>query len=141
MGEWFRESYLPEGLTSLRELQQAARLSNRQAAAFLGVSLATFHRWKRTGRPPQWARLLLAMRAGFMPWEGWEGWRIEPGGILPPAYFDRPLSPGEVMGMFFTRQEVAAHRARERQFWALADQAQTSQELPESMKMAGKTDA
>ena len=46
---------------------------------------------QRTGRPPQWAGLLLAKPAEFMPWEGW---RIEPAGILPPAYVDRPQSPG-----------------------------------------------
>ena len=46
---------------------------------------------QRTGRPPQWAGLLLAKPAEFMPSEGW---RIEPAGILAPAYVDRPQSPG-----------------------------------------------
>ena len=46
---------------------------------------------QRTGRPPQWAGLLLVKPADFMPWEGW---RIEPAGILPPAYVDRHQSPG-----------------------------------------------
>lgn len=141
MGGWFQESYLPEGLSSLRELQQAARLSNPEAAAFLGISKRTLVRWRQFDNAPQWARLLLAMRAGFIPWAGWEGWRIVPEGLLPPAYFDRPLSPGEVLGMFFVRQEVAAHRAREREFWALADQAQTSQVPPKTLKKIGETNA
>ena len=141
MNGWYRNSYLPQGLTTLQELQRAARLDNRQAAAFLGVSLVTFYRWKRNGNPPEWARLLLAMRAGHMPWEAWDRWRITPEGILPPAYFDSPLSPGEVMGMFFTRQELASYRAEARKWRALADQAKTPQEVPEQLKNWRKSDA
>jgi len=34
-----------------------AMITERAAAAYLGVSVAALRRWRRLGRPPAWARL------------------------------------------------------------------------------------
>jgi len=60
-------------LATFRALQLRCRLSNEQAARVCGVSLRTYRRWRATGRPNTGAVRLLAILAGYVPWDGWQG--------------------------------------------------------------------
>lgn len=118
---WFRETYLADKMSSLRALQYHCRMSPAEAAAFLGVTPRTYRRWLK-GSPPEWARLLLAIRAGFVPWDGWQGWQMVNAGIVPPGYRDA-VTPGQIMAVPFRLQQLADLKRQIRQFVGLDDQA------------------
>jgi len=122
MSAWFREAYFPEGRRTLAELQGRARLDDRAAEAFLGVSRSTFSRWRRNGNPPEWARLLLAIRGGHMPWEQWDGWYLTPQGLVAPGQVGQPYTPGEILALPWLHGELAELRRFYRAFRSLADQ-------------------
>lgn len=102
-------------------------MSSEQVAAFLGVTVRTYRRWLRA-KPPEWARLLMAIRAGFVPWDGWRGWRIVDDGIVPPGYRDS-VTPGQIMAVPFRLQLIADLKTRIRQFAELDDQAAFNAEV------------
>lgn len=124
---WFRETYFADKLSSLRTLQYRCRMSNQEAAAFLGVTLRTYRRWLND-TPPEWARLLLAIRAGFVPWDGWQGWLMVDDGIVPPGYRDA-VTPGQIMAVPFRLQIIADLKRQIRQFSGMADQAEFNEEV------------
>ena len=117
---WFSDSYLADKLSSLRAQQYECRFSADQAAGFLGVSVRTYRRWLRD-KPPEWARLLLAIRAGFVPWDGWQGWQMVNDGIVPPGYRDA-VTPGQIMAVPYRLQLIADLKRQIRQFGELGDQ-------------------
>lgn len=124
---WFRDSYLADNLSSLRSIQHRCWMDNQQAADFLGVSLRTYRRWLK-GKPPAWARLLLAIRAGYVPWENWQGWQVVNDGILPPGYRD-PVTPGQIMAVPYRLQQLAELKKQVRQFAEMDDQAEFTREM------------
>ena len=124
---WFRESYLADNLSSLGTLQHRCWMSSQEAAEFLGVTLRTYRRWLK-GKPPAWARLLLAIRAGYVPWDGWQGWQIVNEGIVPPGYRD-PVTPGQIMAVPYRLQQLAELKRQIRQFAELDDQAEFNQQV------------
>ncbi len=117
---WFRETYFADNLSSLGNLQYRCRLSKSEAAEFLGVTLRTYRRWLEC-KPPQWARLLLAIRGGFVPWDGWQGWLVVDDGIVPPGYRD-PVTPGQIMAVPYRLQQIADLNRQIRQFAEMDDQ-------------------
>jgi transcriptional regulator with XRE-family HTH domain len=124
---WFRRSYLADNLSSLADLQYRCRFSHSEAAAFLGVTVRTYRRWLAS-EPPPWARLLLAIRAGFVPWDGWQDWQVVNEGIIPPGYSD-PVAPGDIMAVPFQLQQIAELRRQVREFVGLDDQAAFNAEV------------
>jgi transcriptional regulator with XRE-family HTH domain len=56
-------------LTALPALQQHLGFTAVEAAEALGVSLRTYRRWLQHGNPSPTAVRLLAILAGYVPWE------------------------------------------------------------------------
>ncbi|MCB1858309.1 MAG: helix-turn-helix domain-containing protein [Gammaproteobacteria bacterium] len=69
--EFLREAWLGK-LTTLPNLQFQLRYSNEQAARVCGVSVETYRRWLKDRRPNLAAVKLMAILAGYVPWERWE---------------------------------------------------------------------
>jgi hypothetical protein len=61
-------------LPSLGYLQTVAGVNNNEAAKLCDVSPETYRRWRRDRKPPLYAFRLLTIRAGYVPWPGWEKW-------------------------------------------------------------------
>jgi len=101
-------------LTSLGGLQSMAGLTNHDAAKLCGVARETYRRW-RTDRPfPLYASRLLAVRAGYVPWAGWERWFYNPcDRTLNHIDLKNGFSPSKMAEFLFLRQtyEQAAARA------------------------------
>ena len=133
---WFRRAYFPDNLSALRELQYRAQLSNPEASVFLGVTPRTLRRWHApNSTPPEWARLLLAMRAGHVPWAGWDDWLMQlDGRLMPPHYYDQALDPWEIMAMPFQLGLLRELKAQVREFNGMPDQAQVDQAVPPGLK-------
>ncbi len=131
---WYRSHYLPDRLIAFGDLMRAARLSRPAfAAQFLGVSVESVRRWLRQGSAPEWARLLLAMRAGHMPWADWEDWRIVPEGLQLPEYARVVYSPRDLLTLPLLYQRLRTLRSEVRSFHALADQAAIERDQPPSV--------
>jgi len=97
-------------LTTPRPLQSLARLSVDDAAALCGVSRETYRRWGQD-RPPNRAALrLLAVRAGYMPWPGWDGWEVHNGYLFPPGFTKGGFAPGDVLVLPFLYQLISEYR-------------------------------
>lgn len=124
---WYRPTYHPDNLSSLAALQQRARLTAPEAAAWLGVTLRTYRRWLKAGAP-QWARLLLALRGGHMPWPAWDGWRMTEAGLVPRGLREE-WSPGDIMALPYLTQLVAELKRQVRHFRKLDDQAAFNAEV------------
>jgi len=124
---WFQRSYLSDNLSSLRSLQHRCWMSNQDAADFLGVTLRTYRRWLKA-KPPEWARLLMAIRAGYVPWDGWQDWQMVDDGIIPPGYRD-VVTPGQIMAVPFRLQQLRELKRQIRQFAELDDQAEFNHEI------------
>ena len=72
----------------LRDVQLACGISTEDAAKFCLVSPETFRGWRNGRRANPAAVRLLSILAGYMPWRGWEKWRIDFDGelCLPPDH-------------------------------------------------------
>lgn len=93
-----RAAYLGS-LPELRRMQFIAGLSESDAADFCLVSPHTYRRWLRD-RPPRPAMArLMAIRAGYLPWPGWEGWEVHNGLLFPPGFDRHGLGPEQVAGL------------------------------------------
>lgn len=117
---WFRRAYLLDNLSTLGELQRRCRFTTDQAAAYVGVTRRTFDRWRKDGAP-EWPRLLLAIRAGDLPWDGWRGWEMQDGALVPPGY-RIGLAPGEILAMPYQYQLISELQRQIRTFRHLDDQ-------------------
>lgn len=117
---WFLDYYLADKLSSLGSFQYHCRMTTPQAAAFLGVTVRTYRRWLK-GKAPEWARLLMAIRSGYVPWDGWQGWQIVDTGIVPPGYRDA-VTPGQIMAVPYRLQQLSELKRQIRQFGELDDQ-------------------
>lgn len=111
---WYQHQYFDEDGETLLELRRRNRLSNAEAAEFLGVTLRTFYRWLHHGGP-EWAKLLLALRAGFIPWDGWQGWEMHKGYLIPPGFRSGGYCAGEILAMCYERQLYSCLRRENRQ--------------------------
>ena len=93
---------------SIKDLQALCRFSDVQAAKFVMVSPETYRRW-RTDRTPNPAALrLLSIRAGFLPYPGWEGWILRDGLLHPPGHSGVGFGSGEVAALPWQYQRLAA---------------------------------
>lgn len=97
-------------LSLLRPLQQRARLTTAEAAKLCGVSLRTYRRWLRDECPSPGAVRLLALVAGFVPFQGWDGWEFDNGCLFPPGYSKNGITPGDFFALVFLRQLVSTYR-------------------------------
>lgn len=133
---WFRHAYFPDRLSALRDLQYRAQLSNAETAHFLGVTVRTLRRWQTPeNTPPEWARLLLAMRGGYIPWDGWDDWHMQADGrLMPPHYFNQALDPWEIMAMPFQLQLLRELKRQVREFNGMPDQTKVVQTVPPGLK-------
>ena len=112
----FQSDFLQAGfmgdLTTLQMLQHRCRMTDAQAASFVGVSPHTYRRW-RTDRTPSVAAVkLLAVMAGYVPWTKWDGWEVHGGLLFPPGYTRHGIGPGDMFAITFLRQQVQAQRER-----------------------------
>lgn len=112
------EGYLGK-LTTLPTLQHRCRFSNAQAARSCCVSVETYRRWLTDRKPNPTAVRLMAILAGYVPWQGWDGWEMHRGYLLPPGYTRHGVSPGDWVALVFLKQLVSE---QERQITALKAQ-------------------
>jgi hypothetical protein len=112
--DWSEAEVLSEGFaanpTVLRDLQARCGYSNLEAAQACGVSLRTYRRWRSEGNPAPGAVRLLAVLAGYVPWDGWQGWEVHQGFLFPPGFSRGGILPGEFHALVFLRQLVTAYR-------------------------------
>jgi len=121
-------------LTTLPELQARCRFTLHQAADFLGVSPETYRRWVSDRSPNVTAVRLLAIRAGHLPWDGWQGWQMVETGIVPPGYRDA-ITPGQIMAVPYRLQQLADLKRQIGAFAALDDQAAFNAEVADRHKV------
>ena len=91
-------------LANTRMLQHVAGLADDQAAQLLFVSKQTYRRWGADRPVNLTAMRLLAIFAGYLPWNGWQGWEMHDGCLFPPGYTRGGLRPGDVMALPFLYQ-------------------------------------
>lgn len=103
------------GNASVRDLQSFCRFSDLQAAKFLMISPETLRRWKNDRPVNPMALRLLAMRAGFLPYPGWEGWILRDGLLYAPGLGGTGFGSGEVAALPWLYQRLAAHETSVRQ--------------------------
>lgn len=74
------------------------QLEPEEAARLAGVSVKTVYHWiNGTKTPSPQVQMLLEIRAGgFLPWKGWEGWRLDhtTGRLIAPNRYS--FMPGEL---------------------------------------------
>lgn len=92
-----------------------------QLAQLAGVSVRTARRWRSSGRMPRAARILIALRLGWLELgalcPAWRGWRLAGGAIVSPEGWT--FTPGELLALPIRYQQL---RLEERQVAAeLAD--------------------
>jgi hypothetical protein len=46
---------------------------------------------------------LLAILAGYMPWDGWKGWEVDQGHLFPPGYNRNGIKPEEFFAVIYYR--------------------------------------
>lgn len=106
-----REAYAAN-LSTLRPLVRRLRASPAAVAALCLVTPRTVRRWLHTGQPDPTALRLLAILAGYVPWEGWQDWEVDHGLLFPPGFRRGGISPGEFWAIPYYRQAHRAYRAR-----------------------------
>lgn len=76
----------------------------------IGVSVVTLRRWKRTGRVPRWALILLALLSGELAAidPAFEGWLIRAGELVTPEGWR--FTPGEIRSIPFLYGQVRLWR-------------------------------
>ena len=115
--------------SDFESLRLDAGLSVSRTAEYLGVTVRTVQRWRKS-EAPDWAGSMLRIHAGHLPWEGWEGWQIDNGYLFPPGFTRHGISPGDISALPFLYQLLAEYKAQVRSFNALHDQAETCREIP-----------
>lgn len=101
-----------EGNLSIRTLQTIARLSRAEAASFCRVTLGTFNRWRTDRHTNPAAHRLMAIRAGFMPWPGWEQFFFcNFDGRLYHEHVKHGFTPDDLVSLHTLKQEVPVLRA------------------------------
>ncbi|MTW21179.1 hypothetical protein, partial [Allochromatium palmeri] len=109
--DWSESELRAEGFaanpTTLGALQVACRFTDEEAAAACCVSSRTWRRWRTEGNPDPTAVRLLAILAGFVPWDGWE---VHNGLLFPPGYRRGGIPPGEFFALVFYRQQVSEYQ-------------------------------
>ncbi len=86
-------------LPTISPVQLLCRFTVDQAAEYCGVSSHTFRRWRLDRRPSFTAQRLLAVRAGYLPWPGWDNWQMDGGLLFPPGFTGHGYSAGEVLAL------------------------------------------
>jgi Phage protein len=92
-----------------------------ETIAFLcKVNVRTARRWKKgERRMPETAGMILSGDLGCFDL-AWRGWILRDGKLISPEGWE--LSPGDVLSISLMRAQIAAYRAKERQFEALEEQ-------------------
>lgn len=95
----------------LLELRMGARIGRDELHRLVGVHRTTAARWHAgaTRVPPAVVGLLWVLGGGI-PWPGWDGWRVQDGGLVPPWAPRRPFTAGHLAGVHWQYQLVGALR-------------------------------
>jgi hypothetical protein len=48
--------------------------------------------------------------AGYVPWDGWQGWEVHNGYLFPPGFSRHGIPPGEFLALVFNRQQVSHYQ-------------------------------
>jgi hypothetical protein len=104
-----REAFEGE-LTTVAPIQLACGFTLQEAAEYCMVSPETFRRWRSDRTPNRMAQRLLAIRAGLVPWRGWERWEVHGGLLFPPGISRGGISPGELLAAPLLQQLVSDQR-------------------------------
>ncbi|MGH7144764.1 MAG: DUF3653 domain-containing protein [Planctomycetota bacterium] len=91
-----------------------------------GVSVVTLRRWKRTGRLPRWAIILVAILSGELEQvdPAFAGWLIRAGELISPEGWR--FTPGEIRSIPFLYGQVRLWR----------DEALTYRNTPQQRELA-----
>ena len=111
---WSEAELLAEGFAAnpatLGALQQLLSYSNADAAAACLVHPRTYRLWRATANPNPTAVRQLSILAGFLPWDGWQGWEMHRGCLFPPGFPRGGISPGDFHALIFYRQQAAEYQ-------------------------------
>jgi hypothetical protein len=107
-------------------LQQRLGFSSADTAEACLCSQRQARYW-RSVKPDRLATRYLAILAGYLPWDGWQGWEMDRGILFPPGYRTGGIPPGEFFAVVFYRQQLGALR-RENQ--ALRDRIEALEGMP-----------
>ena len=111
---WSEAELLAEGFAAnpatLRALQQRLSMRVADAAAACLVHPRTYRGWLQTHNPNPTAVRLLAILAGFVPWDGWAGWECHRGCLFPPGFSKGGIGPGDFHALIFWRQAASTYQ-------------------------------
>lgn len=89
-------------------------LNCRDLAARFGRDVKTIARWLRTGIVPRDVAALIPIYAGFMPWPGFDGFRVVDESIVIPEW-QHTVSPQQLRALpFLFAERDALRRERDR---------------------------
>ena len=98
-------------LTTPSILQALSQLPDTAAAQYCLISAHTWRRWKTDRTPNRTAIKLLAIRAGYVPWPGWENFfYCAFDGCLYHTDLTYGFDPGDLLTLHWLRQENTALR-------------------------------
>lgn len=128
MGNYYleRRAAFLGNLPDLGTMQLLAGLTNEVAAHFCGVSPETYRRWRRDRKPPLYAVKLLAIRSGYLPFPGWEGWLMVEGRLCPPGWSSVAFTPGEIQALPLKQAQVNALQSELRRLRRVHESLQAS---------------
>ncbi len=121
-------------VNTLSHLQTLTGYTDNTVCELCGVSLSTYRRWKRNNNPNIASLRLLAVMAGYMPWDKWQGWEMHNGYMFPPGYSKNGIPPGEFFSFIFKNQYISSIEKR------LKNQEKEITELKERINNLRKPD-
>ena len=77
---------------------------------------------------------MIRVHAGYLPWQGWDGWQVDNGYLFPPGFRRHGLKPGDINALPYLLQLVAEYQRKERDLRTMYDQAETCQQMPEKIR-------
>jgi len=97
---------------TLKDLQTYAGYTDEDVSDLCGVTLTTYRIWKKKKNPNLASLRLLAVMAGYLPWDNWKGWEMHNGYLFPPGYSKKGLPSGEFFSFVFKNQYISSIEKR-----------------------------
>ena len=73
----------------------------------LEVSARTFRRWEQQQSYPRWAVKVVAVEAGYLVRDGWQGWQVGRDGLLYSPELRDGFAPQDIISIAYLQQRCA----------------------------------
>ena len=87
-------------------IQLISYTQKNYVAHVCGVQECTVRRWRSTGNYPEYAKRLIAIEAGYFPWESFDGWKVAHGRLYSPHLKDG-FSTSDIESLHYLRLRCA----------------------------------